>query len=234
MPWTLPSFLKLDGGVFSTNTCSWDTDCRLYVRFVGLHCPRSIMAKKSLWVSSCWTGMSMKDCSLNAGNFEIDRTVFSKLIALTLFLKLLFKVWKICCPDWNLGQEQFDIVVASDVLLACCGAPEALPAVLARRLKRTGPSRALLLNVLRSIRPQLSLGMVHVAIWVFFASRTECVGGPVAQGNIHSRGMGGGGKSGKKRGNTSSPKIYLFPLFGEINKSNQLHTALLVSNLHGW
>jgi len=48
-------------------------------------------------------------------------------------------------------------------LLACCGAPEALPAVLARRLKKTGASRALLLNVLRSIRPQLSLGRMRYA-----------------------------------------------------------------------
>ena len=51
--------------------------------------------------------------------------------------------------------------------------------------------------------------VLHVVLYgVFFASGTECVGGPVAQGNIHSRGMGGGGKSGKIFGNTSSPKIY--------------------------
>eukprot|EP00913_Durusdinium_trenchii_P016857 g15847.t1 len=57
--------------------------------------------------------------------------------------------------DWNVDQgvEQFDIIVASDVLLCCCGAPEALPAVLSRRLKLDG--KALLLNVLRGARAQL-------------------------------------------------------------------------------
>ena len=53
-------------------------------------------------------------------------------------------------------MEQFDIIVASDVLLCCCGAPEALPAVLSRRLKLDG--KALLLNVLRGARAQLLLG----------------------------------------------------------------------------
>lgn len=58
--------------------------------------------------------------------------------------------------DWNVdeGLEQFDIIVASDVLLSCCGAPEALPAVLARRLKKP-QGRALLLNALRAVRAQL-------------------------------------------------------------------------------
>lgn len=57
--------------------------------------------------------------------------------------------------DWNVDQgvEQFDIIVASDVLLCCCGAPEALPAVLSRRLKLDG--KALLLNALRGARAQL-------------------------------------------------------------------------------
>ena len=53
-------------------------------------------------------------------------------------------------------MEQFDVIVASDVLLCCCGAPEALPAVLSRRLKLDG--KALLLNVLRGARAQLLLG----------------------------------------------------------------------------
>ncbi|CAK9065144.1 unnamed protein product [Durusdinium trenchii] len=57
--------------------------------------------------------------------------------------------------DWNVDQgvEQFDVIVASDVLLCCCGAPEALPAVLSRRLKLDG--KALLLNALRGARAQL-------------------------------------------------------------------------------
>ena len=53
-------------------------------------------------------------------------------------------------------MEQFDVIVASDVLLCCCGAPEALPAVLSRRLKLDG--KALLLNALRGARAQLLLG----------------------------------------------------------------------------
>ena len=56
------------------------------------------------------------------------------------------------------GQEQFDLIVASDVLLSCCGAPESLPAVIARRLKPHG--QALLLNALRGAPAQLLLDVL--------------------------------------------------------------------------
>ena len=106
--------------------------------------------------------------------------------------------------------------MASDVLLACCGAPEALPAVLARRLKRTGASRALLLNVLRSIRPQLSLGRMRYAHRICCEQEESVWVGDLQLGDQ------------KVAFNRLAHNFDIFPLFGKIDKRKQAYTTILV------
>ncbi|CAE7804920.1 KGD1 [Symbiodinium sp. CCMP2592] len=60
--------------------------------------------------------------------------------------------------DWKLdaGEEAevYDVIVASDILLACCEGPVFVPQLLARRLRRSPEARALLLNAHRGERSQ--------------------------------------------------------------------------------
>ncbi|CAE7888769.1 dnaJ [Symbiodinium microadriaticum] len=53
--------------------------------------------------------------------------------------------------DWKLdaGEERYDLILASDILLACCEGPVFVPQLLARRLRRSPEARALLLNAHR-------------------------------------------------------------------------------------